>query len=178
MTRAAIVLLGTLPLWLGSGGCRRAEPRKLHPVDALKAGVKLAFRPPADGLVTDAMIETFLQVRRQSRSQSEGEALRATGADPVEFAWVRARVLEALLALDSGRVTAAAGESYNRSLATAREARRLARDPKAIARLDSEIAALERERAALRKGSPFPAPLLRNAARVAARRSEIEAVRP
>ena len=178
MTRR-LALLPLAALFLAEiGACRRIEPHKLDPVRALKTGVQPAFKPPENGLLTDAQIQTFVKVRRGARAESEAESLRAIGTDPVEFAWIRARVREALLALESDRVTAAAAESYARALSVVREARRSARDPKTIARLDSEIAGLERERAALRKENPPSAALQRNAARLAPRRAEIEAAGP
>jgi hypothetical protein len=178
VTRAAGSLLLAVLLGLAGGGCRRTAPRRLDAVRALKASVQLQFHPPADGLLTDAMLDSYLKVRRQARSQTEGEALRATGTDAAAYAWTRARVQEAMLALESGRVAAAAGESFARAEAVAREARRSARDPKVVARLDSEIAALERERAGLRKGDAFAPVVLRNASRVGARRAEIEEAGP
>lgn len=159
-------------------GCRRIEPPRLDPVRALKTGVRPAFQPPADGLLKPADVDLFLKVRGQARSSSEAEAFRATGADQAEFAWVRARLREALLALDADRVAAAASEAYARGLAVLRDARKSARDPKTGARLDVEIATLERERATLRKSHPVAASLARNAALLAPRRAEVEAAGP
>ncbi len=95
--------------------------------------------------------------------------------DPAEYAWVRARIQEALLALDADRVAAASSEGYARAIAGVREARRSTRDPKIAARLDAEIATLERERASLRKTGPASGSLQRNAALVSPRRAQIEA---
>jgi hypothetical protein len=177
MTRkAAILLLGLAlpPL----SGCRRNESPRLDPVRALKARVQPGFTVPADGLLTDAHIEQFLRVRRDARAVEGPDAQRALGADLAEFAWVRARVREALLAWEADRVAAAAAESYARALAALREARRSTRDAKTIARLDAEIAALERERASLRKNSALPPAVVKNASRLAPRRAEIEAAGP
>ncbi len=97
--------------------------------------------------------------------------------DPAEFAWVRARIAEALLALDARQVSDAAAETYASALAHLRETRRAAKDPKTAARLDAEIAALEKERAALHRPVPASA-ASRNAALVAPRRAEIERAGP
>jgi hypothetical protein len=95
-----------------------------------------------------------------------------------EFGWVRARIQEALLALDAERAASAAAESYARGTAALREARRATKDPKTAARLDAEIATLERERAGLRRAAPGSSGLARNAALVSRRRAEIEAAGP
>ena len=178
MARTAAILLLGLAALAPLSGCRRSERPKLDPVRALKSGVQPGFRPPADGVLTDAQIEGFLRVRRQAPAAEDRDALRAIGADPAEFAWVRARVREALLALEADRVAAAAGEAYARALAVLRDARRSARDAKTTARLDSELGAVERERASLRKNNALPPSVLKNAARLARRRAEIEAASP
>jgi hypothetical protein len=178
MTRTTAILLIAMPALSQFAACRRVEPRKLDPGRVLKSAVQPGFTAPADGLLTDKQIETFLRVRREKRGELDPDARSATDADPAEFAWIRTRVREAMLALESDRVAVAAAESYARGLAVLREARRSARDAKTIGRLDSEIAALERERASLRKSKPLPATVLKNAARLAPRRAEIEAAGP
>ena len=176
-TAAALALLAALGL-SSSIGCRRAESRRIDPVGAIRAGVRPAFKEPPDGLLTDTQIETFLKILRMAKEGTVSDAVRSLGADPEEFAWVRARVREARIAWESERVAAAASESYGRALAALREARSAARDGKTAARLDAEIAALERERASLRKGASLPAPTVQNAARLSRRRSEFEAATP
>lgn len=145
---------------------------------AIKARVAPAFQPPADGLLKPAQVDAFVRVRSRSRGGSVADALAAAGLDPLEFAWVRARIQEALLALEADRVASASLESYARGIASLREARKAARDPRTAARLDAELATLERERAALRKGGPPAASVSRNAGLVARRRAEIEAAGP
>ncbi|HEY2797621.1 MAG TPA: hypothetical protein VGK26_07010 [Thermoanaerobaculia bacterium] len=159
------------------GACKRIEPPRL---DALRAFQRVArpapaFQPPEDNLLTAAQVDLFLRVRTGARAASLGEALTAAKADPGEFAWVRARIQEALLALDADRVFTASAESYARGLAALREARKAARDPKTIGRLDAEIATLERERGTLRRPGPGIASVSHNAALVSRRRAEIEA---
>ncbi len=99
------------------------------------------------------------------------------GVDPGEFGWVRARITEALIALDARQVGDAAYEAYGTALVRLRETRRSTRDPKSAARLEAEIAALERERGTLRRSDSASA-ASKNGARVAARRAELERVGP
>jgi hypothetical protein len=163
---------------LASAGCKRLEPRKLDPVSAIRSHVELRFQPPADGLLTNAQLDMYLRVRRAAGSGSDAETALQLGIDPFEFVWVRARIVEAIVALDSRQVAEAALESYARAIATVREARRSARDAQTAARLDGEIAGLERERSTLRKGEGPTPQMVRNAARVAPRRAEIESLGP
>jgi hypothetical protein len=173
----AIAAVGVAALALGSG-CKRVEPPKIDPVGAFNRVARPAFAPPADGLLTPAHVDLFLKVRAASRGSSVGDALASAGADAGEFTWVRARIQEALMALEADRVAAASSESYARGIAALREARKSARDAKTAARMDAEIAALERERAALRRPNAGIGSIARNAALVARRRSEIEAAGP
>ena len=175
MSRAVLALVLVMTA-LPAAACRRLETKDLDAVRALRARALPRFRPPADGVFTAAQLAAFLKVRRAAGNQTEAQAASAVGADPVEIAWVRARIVEALLALEARQVTDAAFESYGGAIARLREARRSTRDPKTAARLDVEIAGLERERASLRKGeSPAPASL-KNAARLAPRRAELLAL--
>jgi hypothetical protein len=157
--------------------CRKLESGQRDAVAALRARVRPQFQPPADGLLTDAQIDLFVRVRKAAGRRPPSDVAGETGADPVELAWVRARITEALLALDARQVADSANEVYANALARLKETRRAARDPKAAARLDSEIAALEKERAGLR-GGDGASPASRNAARVAPRRAELERVGP
>ena len=175
MSRAILALVLVMTA-LPAAACRRLETRDLDAVRALRVRALPRFRPPADGVFTAAQLDAFLRVRRAAGNRTEAQAASALGADPVEIAWVRARIVEGLLALEARQVTDAAFESYGGAIARLREARRSTRDPKTAARLDVEIAGLERERASLRKGEP-PAPAsLKNAARLAPRRAELLAL--
>jgi hypothetical protein len=174
--RRTLALL-VLALLAAAPGCRKLETRELDPVRALRARARPAFRPPADGLLTDAQVETFLKVRSAAGRRPASEVATEMGVDPVEFAWVRARIVEALVALDARQVGEGAYESYGAALSRLRDARRSTRDGKAAARLDAEIATLERERATLRHADAT-SPASRNAARVASRRAELERVGP
>ena len=175
MRRAIFALLLAMAL-LSTAACRKLESKDLDAVRALRARALPPFRPPADGLVTDAQLDAYVKLRRATGNRSEAEAVAALGADPAETAWVRARIAEALLALDAKQVTDTVSESYGAAIARLRETRRAERDAKTANRLDAEIAGLERERAALRKGEgPGPA-VAKNAARVAPRRAELAAL--
>lgn len=158
-------------------GCRKIETEKLDPVRAIQAQVRPRFRPPADGLLTAAQIDAYLAVKRSAGRRPPADVAEEGSLDPAELAWVRARIAEALLALDARQVSEGAGETYAAALTRLRETRRSTRDAKTAARLDAEIAALERERAALRR--PLPAsPAGKNAALVASRRAELERLDP
>jgi hypothetical protein len=173
---------GQLALLLAAGlavlpACRKLETQQRDAVQALRARVRPQFQPPADGLLTDAQIDMFVKVRQAAGRRPPSDVAAEAGADPVELAWVRARITEALLALDARQVADSAAEAYGAALARLKETRRATRDAKSAARLDGEIAALERERAALRRGDAA-SPASRNAARVAPRRAELERVGP
>ncbi|MGH9367743.1 MAG: hypothetical protein ACRD3M_08740 [Thermoanaerobaculia bacterium] len=146
-----------------SGGLLRAQP---------------LFRPPADGLLTDEQVERFLRVRRAAKGRTDAESARALGVSAEEVAWTRARVIEALAALDEKRVRDASVEAYGKALAGLRSARASARDSGEASLLDQQIAALERERAAVRREETAPPALAGNLRKVADRRAELDAVAP
>ncbi len=173
MRRAAV--LGVLGAVLLAAGCRKLQAGASNPVQAIRRRVELRFRPPADGLLTDAQLDLFVRSAREGGGQRAGQA--GSAIDPVELEWVRGRIIEALIALDAKRVTGAALEVDAKAIADLQAARRGARDPRTAARLDVEIAALERERASLTGGGGSPT-ISSNAARIAPRRAEIESLGP
>ena len=173
---AAATLLAAAALAAPGLGCRRVDPQNLPSVRRLKSSLAPRFSPPATGELTPAQIDLYLRVRRAGRQGSDVEAARALGVDPVEYVWVRSRVIEALAYLDARRVQDGAGEAYARSAAVLREARKETRDPRTASRLDAEIAAVGRESAAARRSDPGLAAGQRNADIVARRRAEIDAV--
>jgi hypothetical protein len=172
--RAVLFLAGLLAF---GPACRKLETQQLDAIRALKARARPRFQPPADGLLTDAQVDMFVKVRQAAGRRPPSEVAAEMDGDPAEFAWVRARITEALLALDARQVGDAVYEAYGPALARLRESRRATREPKTAARLDAEIAALERERGAVRH-SDAASPASRNAARVASRRAELERVGP
>jgi hypothetical protein len=171
-------LLLTVALLWPVAACRKLEPAGLDPVRALRSRAEPRFRPPQDGLLSDAQIDLYLRARRSPGRRPQGELARAMALDPAELAWIQARIVEATSALDARAVTDAVDETYGRAIAAVREARRATSDPRAAAKLDSEIAGLERERAALRKSPRFGPAVRHNAERVSARRAEIEPLGP
>ncbi len=163
----------------GLASCGRTERASANAVRAVRSRLEPRFEPPADSRLTDAQIDMYLRVRRAAaEAGSDGAAATRLGASPAEFDWVRARIFEALLALDSRRAIAASVESYGRAIVTLREARRGAVNAASANRVEREIAALERERQTLRRPDPLNAIVAANAARIEKRRSEIESAGP
>jgi hypothetical protein len=164
---------------LSTGACERASPRKGVSAPGLpRLPVILRFQPPADGLLTDAQIDRYVRVRRAARGRSDEEAARAVGVDPEELGWVRTRIVEALVALDTSQLRTAAEATYARTIASLREAAKSVKDRAALRRMEEQIAGLERERGSLKAGDKPPAAVAANARRVAPRRAEIEGARP
>ena len=162
---------------LSVGGCEQKSSRAPQAAAAaLKALVR--FRPPADGLITDAQLDRYVRVRRGAHGRTDVEAARAVGADLDEYAWVRARVIEALVALDTRKVRGASEETYTKTIAALRRAHQETRDRVGQRTLEEQIAGLERERAALKQMDTPPVAAALNAKRVAPRRAEIEALSP
>ena len=181
MTKLGALALASI--LLSATACRRS-PRPASRPDALRSlpGGDLLptprFQPPADGLLTDEQVGRFIRVRRAAKGRTDAESAQALGVAPEELAWTRARIVEALVALDERRVRAASAEAYGKALTQLKASRASVRDPGRARALDEQIAALERERAAVRREeTPAPA-LARNMQRVAARRAELESVAP
>ncbi len=162
-----------------AAGCKGREAGKLDPIRAIRARVEPRFRPPADGRMTGAQVDAYVKVRRAVGStRSDTRAARELGIDPAEFDWIRARMIEAFGLLDSRAVHEAALESAARAVAALRAARRSALDARTAARLDAEITAAERERAAMRRFDAATPAVVANAALLAPRRAELEALGP
>jgi len=176
MRGAAVLALVSVSLLVG--GCRKFSASAPNPVQALRRRVETGFRPPADGLLTDAQLDLFVRAARSGDGgRRVGSIAGAGGVDRTELAWIRGRVIEALLVLDARKAREGALESTAKATADLRVVRREARDPGAAARLDLEIAALERERASL-VDADASAAAGKNAARIAPRRAEIEPLVP
>jgi hypothetical protein len=159
--------------------CRRQNAGKaVSTVSRAAASAEAALRPdfvpPADRLLTDPHLDLYVKVRRAARERSESDAARALGVDPDEFAWVRARIVEALVALDESRVRQAAAETYARTIASLRQTLRSVRDAQTARTVEAQIAGLERERAGMRAPDTLPVDIAANARKVAARRAELE----
>lgn len=179
----AIASVAVLLALLFSSGCRflsKSSPAVSQRSRAALERLALAprFVPPADGLLTDAQIDRYLRARRAKAGQPEGQAARLPEMDRGEFAWVQARVDEAILASDARRVRAASEETYARTIASLKRARESVKDADTARTLGDQIAALERERA-LVKGTESLAPAIAsNARRVALRRADFDALGP
>ena len=177
---AALLFAVEAAVLFGGAACGRTDPPRLPlpSVGGLQTRLAPRYSPPANGEISPSQIDLYLRVRRAGRHGSDIDAARDLGIDPVEYVWVRSRVLEALAYLDAKRVQDGATEAYTRSVAVLREARKETGDAKTAARLDSELSAVERERASARRVDPALSAGARNAVRVAERRAEIDAVAP
>jgi hypothetical protein len=171
------LLLATLAAATGLAGpaCRQSKTKPPAVSGAPAPFLPRHFEPPADGLLTDRHFDLYAKVRRAARDRSEADAARALGVDPDEFAWIRARIVEALVALDASRVRDASAQTYTRAIASLRNTLKSVRDPRTSRTVEAQIAALERERSGMRQADPLPAALSANIRKVAGRRSEIEA---
>jgi hypothetical protein len=112
-----------------------------------------AFRPPADGRLTEAQVRTYLK---------GGEA----GFGRQEAGWVRDRVREARLAGLASGLDRKVIEGRRRILRSLEERRRAATDPARIAELDRDIAEVRR---LLEGAPPEPLPSVRDNAGLVAR---------
>jgi hypothetical protein len=174
----ALALLGSAAVF-GALACGRGEKRPEEAVRAVRQRLEGRFVPPADGRLTDAQIDMFLRVRKAAVTEgSDSEAATRLAVSPAEFDWVRARIVEALLALDSRQASAGVFDAYGHAIEALREARRGAVDRASAAKVEGEISAFERERATLRRPDPLAAVVAANSAKVEKRRAEIEAVSP
>lgn len=176
--RHAIALLTAAAALLAAGACQRSRsgPGGAAPApEAANVVLRPAFEPPADRQLTDRHLDLYLRVRRAAKDRSEADAARALGIDPDEFAWVRARIVEALVALDESHVREGAAATYARTIASLRQTLRSVRDPRTARTIEEQIGALERERAGMRGPGPLPPDIAANSRKVAARRAELEA---
>jgi hypothetical protein len=158
--------------------CRREQTARPGSPRAARLAVVFRFQPPADGQLTEAQLDRYLRVRRSSAGRSDLQAARSAGVDPDEYAWIRARVIEALVALDSRKVRSASEETYAKTITSLKRARQGARDRETQKTLDEQITALERERAGLRQVDAAPISVTLNSKLIARRRAEIEALSP
>ena len=160
-----------------AAACRKSDRVASESVRrAVRIGQVIRYRPPSSGLLTPEQVSFYIRVRQLVRGGSDEDGVRALGGDPEEFAWVRARIVEALVTLDTRRVLAASEESYARTIAALNETRKAVKDRDTLRTLDEQIAGLEKERNSWKPLEPVPPAAAANAALVAERRSEIEAV--
>ena len=181
--RPAVLLLVVAGAGVATMSCRAR--RSAEPAASVPSAGELVvrhFEPPADRLLTDRHLDLYLKVRRAIRapqgsraSRSESDAARALGQDPDELAWIRARIVEALVALDASRVRRESSQTYERTIASLRMTLKSVRDPQIARTIQGEIAALERERGGLVRPDSVPSDIAANARKVADRRAELEA---
>ena len=119
--RAVLLVLLPVAATFGVFACRQEKPRPAAAAGRTRGLLAAHYQPPPDGLLTDRHLDLYGKVRRAARDRSEADAARALGVDPDEFAWVRARIVEALVALDGSRVREESGETYARAIASLRE---------------------------------------------------------
>jgi hypothetical protein len=171
---SALVLAAAIAGGVGCRDSRPTAPGRAGGVPALVA--EPGFLPPADRLLTARHLDLYVKVRRAAKDRSEADAARALGIDPDEFAWVRARIVEAIVARDEDRVRQAAAATYDRTIASLRTTLQSVRDRETARTIQSQIAALEQERGGMRRPDPLPSDVAANARTVASRRAELEAV--
>ncbi len=171
---ALLLLSGAI---FGAARCRSEKPAEPPLARGAPALVEhVGFQPPADRLLAPRHLDLYVKVRRAAKDRSEADAARALGLDPDEFAWVRARIVEALVAGDEARLRDAAAGTYDRTIASLRKTLESVRDRQTASTIQSQIAALERERGGMRRPDPLPSDIAANARLVGSRRAEVEAV--
>jgi hypothetical protein len=177
--RRVSVLLVAAATGLCGLSCRRESTGRdagTSGPSAAPAILRPVFQPPSNRLLTDRHLDVYVKVRRAARDRSEADAARALGIDPDEFAWVRARIVEALVALDEAHVRQESSETYGRTIASLRQTLKSVRDPQTARTVEAQITGLERERTGMRVSDPLPADIAANARKVAGRKAELEAV--
>lgn len=156
--------------------CRDGKPAPAPRAGGVPALIEEpGFVPPTDRLLTERHLDLYVKVRRAAKERSEADAARALGIDPDEFAWVRARIIEALISRDEARVRDAAAGTYDRAIASLRKTLESVRDRETARTIQAQIAALERERGGMRRPEPPPSDIAANARLVGTRRAELEA---
>lgn len=176
--RPAIVLFLAGAVGFGGLSCRRERPGAPTPKSRaaeVAAALRPRFEPPPNRLLTERHLDVYMKVRRAARDRSEADAARALGIDPDEFAWVRARIVEALVALDEAHVRQESSETYARTIASLRQTLKSVRDPETARTIEGQIAGLERERSGMKPSGPLPDDVAANARKVSGRKAELEA---
>ena len=174
--RASIAVLGLLPALL-AGACREGASPAGGPPDSRRAAAagREGYRPPADGVLTPAQVETFLKVREATvralaapggDAPLEGEegisgasearaaevrAARALGVPVEEHLWVRERVLEAEAAEMTAKLNADVLVLLEKTLASLRNRLPAAPDDASRRLLGEQIASFEAEAARVRR---------------------------
>lgn len=169
---------------LAAGACRDARPSGDSPVESRRSGAaeRESYRPPSDGRLTAAQVETFLKVREATvrfaarpgqSAPLEGEegisgaaearaaeirAARALSVPVEEHLWVRERVLEAEVAALSAELNADVLALLEQTLRTLRDRLPAAPDEDSRQLLEQQIAGFEAEAARVRREAAVKEP--------------------
>lgn len=160
-----------------SAGCGSPDPGPGVPTSAplTRAETRDVYRPPADGRVTSAQVETYLSILDRVRLDLRGArptpagdplttvpadvaAARARGVNVEEFLWVKERVLEADAAAMTVRLNAAALALLERTLADLRARRSDAADEGSRKLLAEQTSQFEAEAERVRRESKLREP--------------------
>lgn len=148
------LLLSAILLLASLANCRQ---RRDAPVRTPPASQASRFTPPSDGKLTEAQIERFLEVRPREKEISDAtgdpeadvRAAREMGKDPAEYQWVKARIVEAVLARITADWSTMDAPSRRRLVEGMERVKNTIRDRE-------DRAAVEREIARLRGPGPAP----------------------
>lgn len=188
---------------LGAGGCRDAAPSPVS-AEPRRPGLSTrdSYRPPDDGVLTAAQVETFLKVREATlriraapggnaplegeegisgASESRAAEVRAARSLSVrvdEYLWVRERILEAEAAAMTAKLNADVLALLEKTLASLRDRRPAAPDDASRRLLDEQIASFEAEAARVRReaAEKEPESIRANLAVLAPFRARISAI--
>ncbi|HEX7183171.1 MAG TPA: hypothetical protein VF756_15125, partial [Thermoanaerobaculia bacterium] len=154
-TLRLLILLPALSLLASLANCRgrRDEPVRKPPPPAQVS----RFTPPPDGKLTEEQIERFLEARPREKEitdetgdpKADLRAAREVGQDPAEYQWVKARIVEAVLARITSDWDTMDAPSRRRLLEGMERVKDTIQDRE-------DRAAVEREIARLRSSTPAP----------------------
>ena len=158
-------------------GCGSKDPGPGIPSSAplSRAETRDVYRPPADGRVTAAQVETYLSILdrvrldlRRVRPTPAGDPLttvpadvaaaRARGVNVEEFLWVKERILEADAAAMTARLNASALALLDRTLGDLKARRADAADEGSRNLLAEQTAQFEAEAERVRRESKLKEP--------------------
>jgi hypothetical protein len=166
------ILLSVLPL-ASLAGCRKSPEEPAHKPPPPPQVSR--FTPPPDGKLTEKQIELFLEVRPREKqiadqtrdAAADVRAARELRRNPAEYQWVKARIVEAVLARVTSDWESMDAPSRDAMLEGMERVRDTIRDRE-------DRAALERRMAQLRGAAPEPpaSPALRHNVDLVARHQE------
>jgi hypothetical protein len=159
-----------------AASCGRRSPQAAAPEPPTAPSLEArreAYRPPADGKLTDKQVERYLSVLEKVRAARRaggapaaapsGDALDMVSADVAaaraqnqnaeEYLWVKERILEAEAAIMAARLNTNVGAMVDRTLADLKAKRADAADEASRKLLSEQIASFEAEAERLKKES-------------------------